>query len=220
MTVRRLAPAAVALACFVLLTALVVTGATTSLDTHVAEWATGPATASPGLADVLRWWQEISQPRWGYAAVSLLALGLALVGRLAWAAAVAAIATMVAAWVGVAALKTLLGRTRPEAGEVLAQSHGLSFPSGHSAGVVVATLVLLWLLRGVVSPGALRATAAAAAAFAALTWVDRVMLGQHYPTDVLGGILIGIAWCTAVLVYADRVTGASAAPARGRPRRR
>ncbi|XVX20674.1 phosphatase PAP2 family protein [Actinomycetota bacterium] len=218
MTARPVLVGALSAMGFVALAVVVTTGWSQGVDTRIVTDATGPARSSEGLAEVLRWWQEVSQPRWLYAAVALLALGLAAVGRLAWAAAVAAIATMGSAWVGVAGLKTLLGRARPEAGEVLAQSHGLSFPSGHSAGVVVATLVLLWLLRGIVSPPALRAVAVAASGVAALTWVDRVMLGQHYLSDVLGGILVGIAWCALALAQWS-LRGESGAPARGRPRR-
>jgi len=67
-----------------------------------------------------------------------------------------------------------------------------SFPSGHAANAFAAAWVLSGLLPAL--RGAWWGLAAAIA-------VSRVYLGVHYPSDVLGGALIGLA-CGAVVLKA------------------
>jgi membrane-associated phospholipid phosphatase len=72
-----------------------------------------------------------------------------------------------------------------------------SFPSGHTtAAASIAAALLL------VVPAAHRLRAAAAgAALTAAVGFSVVILGWHYPSDVLGGLLVVGAWGFAALAY-------------------
>jgi undecaprenyl-diphosphatase len=76
--------------------------------------------------------------------------------------------------------------------------HSLSFPSGHTAVIFAAAYV-----AGYFYPK-LRGWAYAFAVWVALT---RVYVGVHYPTDLLGGALLGVI-CGAVACRVVRFTEA------------
>jgi len=80
-----------------------------------------------------------------------------------------------------------------------------SFPSAHTAQIVVFTL-LIWLIiyNG---PSLFGILLTSTLIFAALgVTLSRMYLQVHFPTDVLAGILIGISWCCiAILVVKSRI---------------
>lgn len=93
------------------------------------------------------------------------------------------------------ALKVTLRRPRPENDYVKTMLvKTFSFPSGHAAGSVVAFGLLayvaslpLWaapLLAGV----------------CIMIGVSRVYLGAHYPTDVVGGWILGCSGLIAIMI--------------------
>jgi membrane-associated phospholipid phosphatase len=77
-----------------------------------------------------------------------------------------------------------------------------SWPSAHTAGVVGLAIALV-----IVSPPALRRLAAVAgAAVSAATMLAILVLGTHYPSDVLGGGLIAVGWaCLATAALPSAV---------------
>ena len=84
-------------------------------------------------------------------------------------------------------IKPLIHRPRPGVGAML---HSWSFPSGHATSSIV-TLGLLVILACRRRPGQKRIGWGVGAALVLLVGFNRVYLAAHWPTDVLGGWLIG-----------------------------
>ena len=121
-----------------------------------------------------------------------LALAMWLKGHRRAAAFAAGV--MLADW-GVRILaKALVGRERPEwqiTDDLLSTK---AFPSGHAAGITALAGVLAVLVAMLVRRSNLRRAAyAGLALLVVLVCLDRVLLGRHYPSDVIGGVLLGAA---------------------------
>lgn len=94
-------------------------------------------------------------------------------------------------------LKMLLDRPRPE--NLIVVTDAGSFPSGHTANAATLVVVLALLLRRawVIWGGAL---------YVLLMLSARVLLGAHWPSDTLGGILLGMGSALVLWsVFRDRV---------------
>jgi membrane-associated phospholipid phosphatase len=134
-----------------------------------------------------------------YACAGLLCIAVALVRGRGWRA------------LAVASLLAVTGATTQALKHVLAQprvEHWLpeqvattSWPSGHSTAAM--TLALCAVL---VAPPALRATAAVlGGAFAVGVGYAVLVLGWHYPSDVLGGFLVAGLWTSLAVAVLHRV---------------
>jgi len=93
-------------------------------------------------------------------------------------------------------LKPLFDRARPHAKLLVVD--GRSFPSGHAAGSVAfyfAMVAILSLhyprLRTPLTLGAL--------AWIALVWLSTLVARAHWPSDLLAGGAVGLAWLTTCL---------------------
>ncbi|MGI5441600.1 phosphatase PAP2 family protein [Streptomyces shenzhenensis] len=115
-----------------------------------------------------------------------------------WLAAVCALGTALQQ-----SLKAAVGRPRPVWPDPVDSAHYAAFPSGHAMTATVVCGLLLWLLRHLGAGRALWRTAVAVAAVCVLgAGLTRVWLGVHWPSDVLGGWLLGALVVTlAALVY-------------------
>jgi undecaprenyl-diphosphatase len=93
------------------------------------------------------------------------------------------------------ALKDFFARPRPEVVPPMYEVASWSFPSGHSSTAAVVYLTLGILLARFITQRILTLYVLATAFFLILVvgWT-RVALGVHYPTDVLAGWAVGIAW--------------------------
>jgi undecaprenyl-diphosphatase len=92
-------------------------------------------------------------------------------------------------------------RLRPTLEPHLVVEKTNSFPSGHSAGSMIFFLTLALLLT---HRGRWRHVAAVSAvAVSFLVGVSRVMLGVHWPSDVVGGWAFGAMWVLFSLRMAE-----------------
>ncbi|MFB8773247.1 phosphatase PAP2 family protein [Streptomyces broussonetiae] len=155
--------------------------------------------------DVARAVDFLGEPR-GAAALVVLAVAGCLLLRCPRAAVL--VVTGAALAVGTTTLlKSLVGRT-------IHGDDNLAYPSGHTAFLTALALAVALLATGRLGLGRAAGTAlvlgAGLVAGAAMGWAQ-VVLGAHYPTDVLGG------WCTALAVIpvtawvVDRVADAGRA---------
>jgi undecaprenyl-diphosphatase len=143
-----------------------------------------------------------------------LAVTVLLAVRRQWrvAAFTAAVAAVVPALWGLG--HAFLDRPRPLDGFVLVDSNG--FPSGHTshaAATAVAGVLLLWPRLGAVGR---TAAVGLGVAFAALLGLTRLALVVHWPSDVLGGVLLALA-VVPLLAAVTRPRSAAQAPEPGSP---
>jgi undecaprenyl-diphosphatase len=102
-------------------------------------------------------------------------------------------------------IKLFVGRARPDILPLTGFS-GESFPSGH-ATAAAATFMALALLLGRHRSTTMKAVlAAAAAGVAGAVAASRVLLGVHWFTDVLAGLLLGWLWFSVCsIVFGGRL---------------
>ncbi|MDQ6601630.1 MAG: phosphatase PAP2 family protein, partial [Chloroflexota bacterium] len=113
------------------------------------------------------------------------------------------IALLIAAMIGATLLspltKHLVSRVRPTAFFRTAAT-GYSFPSGHTLNATCLALALGFIVWRMPWHRAMKiAWTPALAIYAVCVGASRVVLGVHYPTDVLGGFLLGAAWGTLLM---------------------
>lgn len=96
-------------------------------------------------------------------------------------------------------LKTLFGRPRPTIIEPVDHVLTLSFPSGHAMTAIIAYGAVAYLVGRLEPTAALRrATWLTAAIVVLAIGISRIYLGVHYPSDVFGGFVAGVAWLAFV----------------------
>ncbi|MFJ4966633.1 phosphatidylglycerophosphatase B [Streptomyces sp. ADI96-02] len=164
-----------------------------ALDRSVAESLHRRAVAEPGMVHANRVLTD-----WVWDPWTMRALIAAAVITLWWRGARHA-----ALWVAGASLvsvlvqqgmKAAVGRERPQWPDPVDSANYAAFPSGHAMTAVVSCGLLVWVLR---LCGAGRRLWRGAAAVAVVSGVGvgatRLYLGVHWLTDVVAGVLLGVA---------------------------
>lgn len=94
-------------------------------------------------------------------------------------------------------------RFRPEDEVHLVPVSTPSFPSGHATSSMIVYLTLALVLAG--NTRWKWPAVAAALALSFCIGVSRLMLGVHWPTDVVGGWTFGLLWVLVALPTAERL---------------
>jgi len=102
-------------------------------------------------------------------------------------------------------VKHVVNRERPVSYFRIPES-GPSFPSGHTLGTTCLAFALGFLLwQGAASRGLKAIGTVALLLGVLLVALSRLMLGVHYPTDVLGSMLLGTAWMSVLIALRSTV---------------
>jgi undecaprenyl-diphosphatase len=102
------------------------------------------------------------------------------------------------------AFKSVVGRARPPAAEMILHAGGYAYPSGHTTQAIAVWGLLAFLAAAARPPRARRARTAIltiAAAVILLVGASRIYLGAHWLTDVLGGYALGATWLALILAH-------------------
>jgi membrane-associated phospholipid phosphatase len=105
-------------------------------------------------------------------------------------------------WIGVGGgeiwfqlLSNLIGRQRPGFKDAFETLLGPGFPSGHmTTAVLLAWMIGIVLAPRLKSPGSWVRFYLVSIILIAAIGFSRLFLGLHYPSDLLGGVLLGLAW--------------------------
>jgi membrane-associated phospholipid phosphatase len=199
-----LAAAVVCLALFVTLTVLVDQrwAPLVDADHHLGAW---PQDFTADHDGARRAWLWIGRLSSGWVLVPAV---LAAVARLhhrghrtaaVWAAGVIAVVL-----VANPVVKQLVGRDRPLWDDPILVIGSRAFPSGHAANnAAIAGVAIVLALRMIRTRSLRRAAITAAVLGALLVGADRVFLGVHHCSDVLGGYLLAATVVLLGLVVAD-----------------
>ena len=98
--------------------------------------------------------------------------------------------------------KYWIARVRPDLEPHLVVVKTSSFPSGHATSSMIFYLTLALALTAGTRWN--RAAAAGAVLLSLLVGLSRVMLGVHWPSDVIGGWAFGMLWVLLTLKLAKR----------------
>ena len=103
-------------------------------------------------------------------------------------------------------IKLVISRQRPPADlvHILNPTTGYSYPSGHAVFFTWMAFMLAFALAPRVNPRLRPVLWIAAGLVIVLTCIARVWAGAHWPSDVIGGVLLGLGWSAFVLWLPER----------------
>ena len=174
-----------------------------SVDVRLADSANAFALHHDGWEDVARAYAQLSEPLFIALVVLLAVIGVARrQSSLVWASGLAVAAAGVGLTVAVV-VSRIVARprpfvTHPQIHLFLAHAPDPGFPSDHATAAFAIAAALMLRLGHRALPVLIGAGALA---------VSRVLVGVHYPTDVLVGALLGIAAALLVCVIVAHPPG-------------
>ena len=194
---------------FLLLAGLVVEGNTLAFDTRILRALRNPDDLSAPIGP--EWVESVLLDLTALGSSAVLGLVIAAVvgfmllqGRLRTAAAVTI--TSLSGELVNQALKQAFNRPRPSVVPHLREVFSTSFPSGHAMESAIVYLTLGAMLMRMADRRVTKLYCLAVAILlTGIAGVSRVWLGVHYPTDVIGGWLIGFVWASVCWLATERI---------------
>lgn len=197
--------ATIAIACtalFVELASHVRSGATQTFDDTVMRWM-----GTHRIAWIERSLLEITSLGTGLVVMMIVAISALFL--IATQHRFSAFLLLVASAGGIilnAILKSSFDRPRPRLFEWLTEPSSSSFPSGHAMSSAIVYFTVAYLIARLEKRRWMRAvTIIASLLLVLLISVSRLYLGVHYPSDVLAGMVIGLAWAGFCLAGLEAV---------------
>jgi len=156
------------------------------VDGAVTRAAVDLVTDSATTQSIARALTHLGDPLVVSSATMVLALGL--LAMRSYRTAVYLAIVRIAVVVATAGLKEVIARTRPHQLHPVAVAHGYSFPSGHASGSAA-----LWCSVALIIAARTRrsVTIAVALVVPVVVAATRVLLGVHFLTDVVAGVVLG-----------------------------
>lgn len=102
------------------------------------------------------------------------------------------------------ALSNIIDRARPEFKDPFETLIGAGYPSGHAAtNVLLGWMILYLLLPRIQSNGKRALLILAVVGVVAMVIISRLFLGLHFPTDMIGGVVLGLGWGGLIFAVTD-----------------
>lgn len=179
-------------------TALVATLQLLPFDLSLALWVQsapwGPVTYLFDLTNSIAGWIQVAV---GAVAVA----GVFALNRRAGAVmAAGAISTLLDNLIKLAMARQ---RPAPDLVHIISSAPGFSYPSGHATFFTWLSFMLAFSISPHVKPAYRWPLWVAAALTAIVACVARVWAGAHWPSDVIGGFLLGLGWSAFVIWAGD-----------------
>lgn len=170
-----------------------------TLDGDIARATHRRAVSHPDVTDAMRILSDWIWDPWTMRALAT-AVALVLLLRRQWWPALWLAATCLVGTLAQQGLKAAVDRPRPRWPDPVDSAHYAAFPSGHAMTAAVVCGALLWLLHLRTPARPLWRSAALVAAVSVVgVGLTRVWLGVHWPSDVLGGWLLGALVVSAAI---------------------
>ncbi|MEV7341027.1 phosphatase PAP2 family protein [Streptomyces sp. NPDC093544] len=180
-----------------------------TLDGDIARTTHPWAVDEPGLTHAFRILTDWVWDPWTMRALCAAAVVWLVWRHRAWWLALWVGATCALGTVVQQGLKAAIGRERPVWPDPVDSAHYAAFPSGHAMTATVVCGLLLWLLHLYDAGDTLRRTALALAVVSVVgVGLTRVWLGVHWPSDVVGGWLLGALMVALAVASYERWAGA------------
>ncbi len=147
-------------------------------------------------------WMNASAGYWQVALGALAIIALFILERRAgWLMLIGSISSLLDN-----IIKIMVTRQRPTVDllHILTPASGFSYPSGHAVFFTWMSFMIAVSVAPRTKPAYRPALWILAASVIVLACIARVWAGAHWPSDVLGGLLLGLGWSAFVLWLPER----------------